>query len=274
MIELVKHDLYGMHNREKDMGLTKLALKIAAPAPKIEGFSRYLFIGPHPDDIEIGCGATVAKLASEGKQICFLILTDGRYGDGHSGGIKGDELAALRKKESEASAERLGVKDVRFLELSDGGFYDYEEMLRGIAKVTGEFGPDLVFAPDPYTGRECHIDHLNAGRAAAHIAYLAPYPGIMEGNGAAAADVKGIAFYMTARPNRYVKVTKDLFRLQNEALFGCHTSQYPPENPETKQLQMYLKLRSADFGLRNMCAHAEGFRVLGQTHMHCIPEIV
>ena len=38
--------------REKDMGLTKLALKIAAPAPKIESFSRYLFIGPHPDDIE------------------------------------------------------------------------------------------------------------------------------------------------------------------------------------------------------------------------------
>lgn len=256
------------------MGLTKLALKIAAPVPAVESFSRYMFIGPHPDDIEIGCGATAAKLAAEGKHVSFLILTDGRYGDGNSGGVKGDDLAALRKKETLASAERLGVKDVRFLDLCDGGFYDYEDMKKGIASTVGESGPELIFAPDPYTGRECHIDHLNAGRAAAHVAYMIPYPGIAEGMGAQRADVKGIAFYMTARPNRYVKVSKEMFALQNEALFGCHTSQYPPGEPETKQLQMYLKLRSADFGLRNLCAHAEGFRVLGQTHMHCIPEPV
>lgn len=256
------------------MGLTKLALKIAAPAPKIESFSSYLFIGPHPDDIEIGCGATAAKLAREGKQITFLILTDGRYGDGNAGGIKGDELAALRRQECLASAEHLGVADVRFLDLCDGGFYDYEDMRKGIARIVGECKPDLIFAPDPYTGRECHIDHLNAGRAASHIAYLAPYPGIMEREGASAADVKGIAYYMTAKPNRYVRVTKEMLELQSKALFGCHTSQFPAGNPETKQLQIYLKLRSADFGLRSMCAHAEGFRVLGQTHMHCTPEIV
>ena len=256
------------------MGLTKLALKIAAPVPKVEAFSRYLFIGPHPDDIEIGCGATVAKLAKEGKQITFLILTDGRYGDGYSGGIKGDELAALRKRESAASAERLGVNDVRFLDLCDGGFYDYEDMKRGIAETVGECKPDLIFAPDPYTGRECHIDHLNAGRAASHIAYLAPYPGIMEREGAAAADVKGIAYFMTARPNRYVKVTKEMFELQNEALFGCHVSQFPAGISETKQLLLYLKRRPVDFGIRNMCAHAEGFRVLGPVHMHCTSEVV
>ena len=260
--------------REKDMGLTKLAMKIAAPAPRIEAFTKYLFIGPHPDDIEIGCGATAAKLAAEGKQVTFLILADGRYGDGNSNGIKGDELAALRKNESIDSAERLGVKDVRFLDLCDGGFYDYEDMKRGIAKTVGECSPDLVFAPDPYTGRECHIDHLNAGRAASHIAYFAPYPGIMEREGAASADVKGIAYYMTAKPNRYVKIPKEIFALQNEALFGCHVSQFPAGSAETKQLRMYLKLRSADFGLRNLCAHAEGFRVLGQAHMHCTPETV
>ena len=176
------------------MGLTKLALKLAAAPPEIESFSSYLFIGPHPDDIEIGCGSTAAKLAAEGKQVTFLILTDGRYGDGFSGGIKGDELAALRKQESVAAAAKLGVKDVRFLDLCDGGFYDYEDMIRGIAKTAGECVPDLIFAPDPYTGRECHVDHLNAGRAAAHVAYLAPYPGIMGRLEAGAADVQGIAF--------------------------------------------------------------------------------
>lgn len=254
------------------MGLTRLALKIAAPAPKVEGFSDYLFIGPHPDDIEIGCGATIAKLTASGKNVRFLILTDGRYGDGLSGGIKGDALAGLRRQESIRSAEKLDVTDVRFLDLSDGGFYEYEDMLKGIAKAVGDIKPDLIFAPDPYTGQECHIDHLNTGRAAAHIAYFAPYPGIMENYGAEPADVKGIAFYMTAKANRFVKVTKEHFRLQNEALFGCHTSQFPKGSDEAKQLALYLKLRSADFGLRNLCPCAEGFRVLGQTHMHCLPE--
>lgn len=254
------------------MGLTRLALKIAAPAPKIEGFSSYLFIGPHPDDIEIGCGATVAKLAAEGKKITFLILTDGRFGDGHSGGIKGDALADLRRQETVKSAELLGVSDVRFLDLSDGGFYSSEDLINGIARAVGECRPELIFAPDPDTGQECHVDHLNAGRAAAHVACMAPYPGIMEKYGAAAADVKGIAFYMTARANRFVKVTKEMVRLQHDSIFKCHTSQFPAGSDEAKQLALYLKLRSADFGLRNLCSHAEGFRVLGQTHMHCLPE--
>ena len=256
------------------MSLTKLALKIAAPVPKTEGFSKYLFIGPHPDDIEIGAGATAAKLAAEGKKITFLILTDGRYGDGLSGGIRGDELAALRKEESIRSAERLGVSDVRFLDLSDGGFYGYDDMVKGIAKTVGECCPDVIFAPDPATGRELHIDHLNAGNAASHIACMAPYPGIMEKYGAEAADVKAIAFYMTAEANRFVRVSKEMFALQREAVFGCHKSQFPEGSDAAKQLGLYLRLRSADFGLRNLCTHAEGFRVLGQTHMHCLPERV
>lgn len=254
------------------MGLTRLALKIAAPVPKIEKFSRYLFIGPHPDDIEIGCGATVAKLAEAGKQITFLILTDGRFGDGHSGGIKGDELAMLRKQEALDSAEHLGVTDVRFLDLCDGGFYDQEEMIREIARIVGECDPELIFAPDPDTGRELHIDHLNAGRVSSHIACMAPYPGIMERYGAAGAGVKGIVFYMTAKANRFVKITDKMFTLQNEAIFEHHTSQFPEGSKEARSLALYLKLRSVDFGLRNLCKRAEGFRVLGETQMHCLPE--
>ena len=256
------------------MGLAKLILKFAAPVPKIEEFSNYLFIGPHPDDIEIGAGATAAKRASMGKKITFLILTDGRYGDGSSDGVKGVDLAELRKQESIRAAECLGVTDVRFLELSDGGFYLYEDMLNGIAKTVGECTPDLIFAPDPLTGRELHVDHLNTGNAASHIAYIAPYAGIMEHYGAAAADVKAIAFYMTAEANRFVKIPKEMFGLQKQALFGCHTSQFPEGSEGARQLAVYLKLRSADFGLRNLCPHAEGFRVLGQTHMHCMPERV
>ena len=256
------------------MSFTKQILRIAAPVPRPESFTRYLFIGPHPDDIEIGCGATAAKLAAAGKTVTFLILTDGRYGDGHSAGVKGNALAALRKQEAIHSAARLGISDVRFLDLCDGGFYSYEEMLKGIARIVGDVQPEIIFAPDPSTGRECHIDHLRAGRAAARIACMAPYPGIMERYGAKAAEVQAIAFYMTARPNRFVSTARKDILAQSEALFRYHKSQFPKGSPEAGELSQYLKLRSADFGLRNFSLHAEGFRVLGQTHMHCLPETV
>ena len=77
------------------MSLTSIALKFAVPVPKLENFQRYLFVGPHPDDIEIGAGATAAKLASQGKTVCFLVCTDGRFGDGHTE-LKGEALIERR----------------------------------------------------------------------------------------------------------------------------------------------------------------------------------
>ena len=46
------------------MSISSAVIKLAAPLPKIEQFDSFLFIGPHPDDIEIGAGATAAKLAA------------------------------------------------------------------------------------------------------------------------------------------------------------------------------------------------------------------
>ena len=59
------------------MSLSSLAIRFAAPLPDLEAFDRYLFIGPHPDDIEVGAGATAAKLAAAGKTVCFLVCLDG-----------------------------------------------------------------------------------------------------------------------------------------------------------------------------------------------------
>ena len=154
------------------MGLTKLVLKFAVPVPKVESYDRYLFIGPHPDDIEIGAGATAAKLAAMGKEVCFLVCLDGRFGEGNTE-LRGQELINKRKEESIRSAEVLGVKDVRFLDLKDGGGYKKKELLKGIAKVVGEFGPDIILAPDPCVTSESHVDHLNVGEAARQISCFA-----------------------------------------------------------------------------------------------------
>ena len=253
------------------MSLTRLALRFAVPAPKVEAFDRYLFIGPHPDDIEVGAGATAAKLVAAGKQVCFLVCTDGRYGLEHAPeGTAPEELVELRKAEALASAKLLGVRDVRFLGFSDGGFYDFEDLVRAAARVVGDFQPQVILAPDPDVKSECHVDHKNAGEASKRLAFFAPFPEIMARYGAGAADVQALAFYMTARPDRFVG-TRGLLRRQLDALL-CHKTQFPPESEAFKSVALYLKLRSVDFGLRSLQGRAEGFRVLGKTHMHCLPE--
>ena len=252
------------------MSLTRLALRAAAPVPRVESFSRYLFVGPHPDDIEIGAGATASRLAAMGKQITFLICTDGRFGDGLTD-LRGDALARAREEEARRSAGLLGVADVRFLHLSDGGFYKQEALFAGIARVIGEVQPEVLLAPDPCVRSECHIDHLNVGQAVRRLACLAPYEGIMAGYGGKSAPVKALACYMTARPNRYV-ATRGHVNKQMKAIFGCHLTQFPPNCAEAQSIRLYLTLRSIDFGLRSLKGRAEGFRVLGTTHMHCLPE--
>ena len=253
------------------MGLTAFVLKFAAPAPKLTDFSRYLFIGPHPDDIEIGAGATVAALCKMGKQVTFLICTDGRYGlDYAPPGTTPEELIGIRKAESLAAASVLGVRDVRFLGLSDGGDYKKEALLDAIARAVGEIQPEIIFAPDPFVASECHADHLAVGECARTLAFFAPFREIMALHGAKSADVQALAYYMTARPNRFVR-TGRTFRTQLDAL-GCHKSQFPVGSEALASLTTYLKLRAADFGLRSLCGKAEGFRVLEKTQMHCLPE--
>lgn len=255
------------------MSLTAQILRFAAPLPRPEQAGRLLFIGPHPDDILIGAGATAARFAAEGKELCFLNCTDGRYGiEQGDTGLPFEELAVLREQEELTAARALGVRDVRFLRLSDGGFYRDEELLQGIARTVADFQPDFIFAPDPEVSSECHPDHRRVGRAAATAAVFAYNRGIMERLGCrGTAKPLGIAFYMTAHPSRFVN-TSGYLKKQLAILTRCYPSQFPKDSEAARSLCTYLKLRAAEYGLRSLSVSAEGFRVLGPTQLHCLPE--
>lgn len=254
------------------MSILKTVLNIAAPLPDLTGKERFLFIGPHPDDIEIGAGATAARLAAEGKKVCFLICIDGRYGtDEIENPPEPEELAKIRRREAADSAARLGVEELRFLELCDGGFYRREELMTAMALAIGDFQPDVIFAPDPDVRSECHPDHRAVGSAAKELALFSENPGIMARYGAETARVQALALYMTARANRFVGTDGYLER-QFSAIFDCHRSQFPEGCASAKAVRLYLRLRAVDFGLRSFHRTAEGFRVLGRTQMHCLPE--
>ena len=106
--------------------------------------------------------------------------------------------------------------------------------------------------------------------AARQLAFFAPFAEIMAAYGAESAPVEAIAFYMTARPNRYVG-TSAYFDRQLAAI-RRHESQFPAGSEALRSVELYLKLRAVDFGLRSLKGRAEGFRVLGKTQMHCLPE--
>lgn len=253
------------------MSITRFILHRAMPLPRLTDFERYLFIGPHPDDIEIGAGASVSALVKAGKTVAFLIAIDGRFGTENLDlGVSSEELARIRQEEALASAAVLGVTDVRFGELSDGGFYSEEALQEVIAAAVSDFQPDVIFAPDPAPTNEVHPDHLRVGRTAGQIACFAYNQGIMDRYGFKPAPVKAIAYYMTAKPTRFISTT-GLIRKQIAAI-ACHKSQFPDGSPALKEVETYLRLRAFENGLRSYHGTAEGFRVLGNAQMHVLAE--
>ena len=258
------------------MSITKFAINIAIKNPKIETLDDFLFIGPHPDDIEIGAGATISKLVKLGKKVSFLICTDGRYGkENIQEDILTSELIKIRHDECLASANFLGVKNVHFLNLSDGNQYEYKSLLNKMAEVINEIKPKVIFAPDPDIISECHQDHLNVGRAAKELAVFANFPEIFanylpEKVEISNLNIEAICLYFTNKPNKYVR-TYGHFKKQLEAIYH-HKSQFPQNHPATKSLVLYLKLRAVDFGFRKLSIPCEGFRMINKTRMHCLPE--
>jgi len=255
------------------MCLFKIITNAIAPIPDIEKYDSYLFVAPHPDDIEIGCGGTVKKLTAMGKKVYFLIATDGRYG---SDVIPPEELVKVRHNEVVEGAKVLGVKEenITFLSFFDGGGYDTHQMTLEICKVIMRLNPDVVLAPDFACPSEFHIDHTNVGKATCNAFVMSGVHYLAKEWGLNMVTPKAIALYYTHNPNRYVKMAK-----YNDLVFEAmckHESQYPTTTEkgqnDRKSMKMYLKFRAFRFGIRRCSLGAEGFRVLGAIHVHCCPE--
>lgn len=244
-------------------------LKKAVPIPKIMNYENYLFVGPHPDDIEMGCAPTIKKLVSMGKKVTFVIATNGCVGTTDRT-LTREKLVKIRQEEALASAKTLGVTDVKFLDFDDGGLYKVEDMLVEICKVIIDLQPDVVFAPDDQVRSECHIDHIKVGTAVKYSLSGIPFHLFTTsiGREEICNSVKALALYYTDKPNVYVPISK-FFDARMVAL-KCHKSQF--ELVDLDQVNMYLKLRATFFGLRHFKGKCDGYRVYGPTHMHCFPE--
>jgi LmbE family N-acetylglucosaminyl deacetylase len=123
---------------------------------------RALAIGAHPDDIDFGCGATLAKWATAGCEITELVLTDGSKG---SWDPKTDRatLVAVRQDEQRAAAAALGAQRVVFLNNVDGELGSGLAERAEVCQVIRETRPDVVLGHDPWRRYRLHPDHRHAG---------------------------------------------------------------------------------------------------------------
>lgn len=120
-----------------------------------------LAIGAHPDDVELGCSATLAKAIAEGKKVGILDLTQGELGSRGT--------AETRKEEAKAAAKILGVKVRENLQLSDGFFQNNKDNQLAIVKIIRQYQPDIVLS-NPPTDR--HPDHGKAAELVSNALFL------------------------------------------------------------------------------------------------------
>jgi LmbE family N-acetylglucosaminyl deacetylase len=124
--------------------------------------ARALAIGAHPDDIEIGCGGTMAKWAAAGCEIHHLVLTDGSKGPWDPDQDVAS-LVAARQEEQRAAARLLGGGEVGFLGWPDGELRNTIREQWEVSRWIRHIRPDVVFGHDPWRRYRLHPDHRNAG---------------------------------------------------------------------------------------------------------------
>jgi LmbE family N-acetylglucosaminyl deacetylase len=111
-----------------------------------------LAIGPHPDDIELGCFGTLSRFKDEGDDIFFLVLTNGEAG------AKG----LNRISESQRSADLIGA-NLYVENLKDRFISEGPDTISVIEKYVNMINPEMVFIP---TGIDTHQDHRATFNAA------------------------------------------------------------------------------------------------------------
>jgi LmbE family N-acetylglucosaminyl deacetylase len=135
-----------------------------------------LAIGAHPDDVEFGAGATLAKWAAAGCVVHHLVCTDGAKG---TWDVNADPVALARTRQAEQreAARRLGASgEVVFLGEVDGELGNDLTRRGRVAEVIRRLRPELVLAHDPWKPYRLHPDHRHAGLLACDAVVAARDP--------------------------------------------------------------------------------------------------
>nr|MBC8275724.1 PIG-L family deacetylase [Chloroflexota bacterium] len=125
----------------------------------------------HADDAEYGIAGTVTKWTREGKEVIYVVCTNGNKGSDDTE-MKPERLAGIREQEQLAAAKLLGVNEVIFLRHEDQSLEDTPDFRKEFVRLIRTHRPEIVATSDPYRRYIWHRDHRITG----HVVLDAVFP--------------------------------------------------------------------------------------------------
>jgi len=218
-----------------------------------------LAIGAHPDDVELGCGGTIAKLISEGKKVAIVDLTQGELGTRGTNETRAVEAANAK--------EILGVSARENLKMKDGFLVNSEEYQIQIVKIIRKYQPEIVLC-NAIDDR--HPDHAKAAKLVSDACFLSGLIKIeteLDSIKQMSWRPKQVFHYIqwkNIEPDFVIDITGFLDK-KIEACLAYKTQFYDPTSTEpmtpiaTKDFLESLTYRAQDLGRLSGVEHAEGF---------------
>jgi len=222
-----------------------------------------LVFGAHPDDAELGAGATIAKEVSKGKKVGIVDLTRGELGTRGS--------AEIRDKEAAKAAGILGVAVRENMEFADGFFVNDKEHQLELIKIIRKYKPEIVLC-NAIDDR--HVDHGRGSKLVSDACFLSGLMKIdtkMDGDDQwqVAWRPKVVYHYIqwkNLEPDFAVDVSGYIEK-KSEAIMAYSSQFYDPnsDEPETpissKNFTDSINYRARDLGRIIGVEYAEGFTV-------------
>ncbi|MFM9987768.1 bacillithiol biosynthesis deacetylase BshB1 [Flavobacterium sp.] len=220
-----------------------------------------LAFGAHPDDIELGCAATIAKEVSLGKLVGIVDLTRGELGTRGSAEIRDIESANAAKILKVAVRENLGFRD--------GFFKNDEEHQLEVIRMIRKYKPEIVLC-NAIDDR--HIDHGKGSKLVSDACFLSGLSKIQTSLNDAIQDAwrpKVVYHYIqwkNIQPDFVVDVS-GFMNIKMDAIMAYDSQFYNPESKEpespitSKNFLDSVKYRAQDIGRLINAEFGEGFTV-------------
>jgi LmbE family N-acetylglucosaminyl deacetylase len=231
---------------------------------------RALAIGAHPDDVEFGCGGTLAKWAAAGCEIFHVVCTDGSKGSWDPADDAA-ALVALRQQEQRAASRALGgAGEVAFLGWRDGelesGLRQRSDVCHWIRRVR----PDVVLGHDPWKRYRLHPDHRHAGHLAVEGIVAARDPHFFPEQSAPPHRPAHLLLWEADEPDHIEDITAFLDAKLTALLE--HRSQYrstmriddPSSSEQLARFRARITARAAEAGADAGVAAGERFKRLSE----------
>lgn len=193
---------------------------VLAPLP--EDWDRALAVVAHPDDLEYGASAAVARWTAAGKDVRYVLATRGEAG---IDSMPPERAGPLRTVEQIAAGAAVGVSVVEFLDHPDGLVVNGIELRRDLAAAIRLHQPEVIIGSNfrdrwGEAGPWNHVDHRELGRALPDAVRDAANRWLFTDAGEPWGGVRWIAFASSPAPTHGVDVTDHI--REGVASLACH----------------------------------------------------